>query len=142
MRVFLDTNVLVSAFTTRGLCRDLFRLVLAEHEFLCGEVVLIELQRVLRERFNVPAGTVSDIIRLLRSYPMIARPAATPDISVRDPDDLWVLASALAAKAEILVTGDQDLLTLPVLPDLQVTDPRGFWALAKKSSADYSARRT
>ncbi len=40
MKVFLDTNVLVSAFTTRGLSADLFRLVVAEHELLTGEVNL------------------------------------------------------------------------------------------------------
>ena len=40
MRVFLDTNVLVSALTTRGLAADVFRLALSEHELLTGEVNL------------------------------------------------------------------------------------------------------
>ena len=40
MRVFFDTNVLVSAFLARGLCADLLRLVLSEHTLLCSEVVL------------------------------------------------------------------------------------------------------
>lgn len=133
MRVFLGTSVLVSAFTTRGLCRDLFRLVLAEHEFLCGEVVLSELRRVLHARFAVPAATVNDIIRLLRSFPTTNKPATVPGITVRDPDDAWVLASALAAKAEVLVTGDRDLLELPAFPDLQITNPRGFWALVQRA---------
>lgn len=135
MRVFLDTDVLVIAFTTRGLCRDLFRLVLAEHEFLCGEVVLHELRRVLLGRFGLPAGIVNDIAKLLRSYPTIVRPATAAGIAVRDPDDIWVLASALASKAEVLVTGHKDLLVLPAFPGLRVTDPRGFWALVKKSPA-------
>lgn len=134
MRVFLDTNVLVSAFTTRGLCHDLFRLVLAEHEFLCGKVVLDELRDVLLQRFRTPAGTVNNIIRLLSSYPITTRPATImPNINLRDPDDAWVLASAFASKAEVLVTGDQDLLVLSTLSGLRITDPRGFWTLVKEA---------
>lgn len=51
MKVFLDTNVLVSAFMARGLCADLFRYVLAEHEVLTGEVNLVEFRRILRHKF-------------------------------------------------------------------------------------------
>lgn len=64
MRVFLDTNVLVSAFTTRGLCADLLRLVLAGHEPLSGEIILQELRRVLDERFRVPRPITGDIFRV------------------------------------------------------------------------------
>ena len=42
MRVFLDTNVLLSAFAARGLCADVFRTVLAEHELITSEFVLGE----------------------------------------------------------------------------------------------------
>ena len=42
MRVFLDTNVLASAFGTRGLCADVLRLIMAEHELITGEVVVEE----------------------------------------------------------------------------------------------------
>ena len=52
MKLFLDTNVIVSAFTARGLCADLFRHLLAEHELLTGEVNVVELRRVLRDRFG------------------------------------------------------------------------------------------
>ena len=47
MRVFFDTNVLVSAFLARGLCADLLRLVLSEHTLVCSELVLAELSAVL-----------------------------------------------------------------------------------------------
>ena len=47
MKVFLDTNVLAAAFATRGLCADLVRYVLAEHQLITGDVVLDELRDVL-----------------------------------------------------------------------------------------------
>ena len=98
MKVFLDTNVLVSGFATRGLCADVIRLALAEHEPIAQP-----------------------------------KPNAFPPIPVRDEDDQWVLASALAAKADVLVTGDTNLLDIAEqVTGLTITDPRGFWSLVKK----------
>lgn len=131
MRVFLDTNVIVSAFTTRGLCADLFRFVLAEHDLIAAEVVLTQLERVLLTRFGVSADTVAAILELLRNYRVIPKPEATPEIAVRDPDDTWVLASALIGKAEVLVTGDQDLLSLGNDIGLVIASPRKFWEMAR-----------
>ena len=58
LRIFFDTNVLVSALMTRGLCADLYRLVVAEHELVTGEFNLAERRRVLRERFRAPPAAV------------------------------------------------------------------------------------
>ena len=133
MKVFLDTNVLVSAFTTRGLSADVVRLILTEHELLTGEVNLTELERVLHKRMGVPAPQVALVMQLLRDQTIVPRPKAPPDVAVRDPDDLWVLASALAGNAEVLVTGDQDLLVLHGRVSLPVLSPRGFWELVRGS---------
>ncbi len=127
MRVFFDTNVLVSAFTTRGLSADLTRLVIAQHELLTGEVNLSEFRRVLRDRFRVPPSEISALERQLREHTVVARPAAASGIEVRDPDDAWVLASAIAGGADILVTGDKDLLTIAAAAPLPVLDPRACW---------------
>ena len=63
MRVFLDTNVLVSAFATRGMCADVLRVVLAEHTLITSEVVLRELSRVLRTRIGMPSRLVEEVGR-------------------------------------------------------------------------------
>lgn len=69
MKVFLDTNVLVSGFTARGLCADVIRLVLAEHELITGEVVLIEIERVLSKKIGLPAPNVEEILSFLELRP-------------------------------------------------------------------------
>jgi uncharacterized protein len=133
VKVFLDTNVLVSGFTTRGLCADLIRLVLAEHELVVGEVVLRELERVLTRKIELPAETIKEIVVFLEQQTVQPTPKTVPTIPVRDEDDQWVLASALAATVEVLVTGDKDLLDIAAkVTGLTITDPRGFWNLAKK----------
>lgn len=134
MRVFLDTNVLVSGFATRGLSADVVRLVLARHEFLTGDVVICETRRVLHQTFDVPEEHVRDIEKLLRRYHVEPIPQKDPPVEVRDPDDAVVLASAIAAGAEVLVTGDHDLLDVadPV-EAVRIVTPRRFWEESRPS---------
>ncbi len=127
MRVLLDTNVLASAIATRGLCADLFRLVVAEHEFVVGEVVLDELGRVLRRKFRLPTERIAEVEDFLRQHEVAARPDAPDPVSVRDADDQWILATARAAHVNALITGDDDLLAVAGPLPFRILSPRAFW---------------
>jgi uncharacterized protein len=128
LRVFLDTNVLVSAFATRGLCSDLLRLVLTSHELVLGEVVLEEVSRSLRSKLRVAEPIVHSIETLLRSFHVEPTLKEAPPVSVRDPSDRAVLVSALKAGADVLITGDDDLLTIAEqVSGVRILDPRSFW---------------
>lgn len=131
MKVFLDTNVLVSAFATRGLCADVLRHVLAEHELLVGEVVLGELRRVLRTKIRLPRETIDAVERLLGDQTVVAKPARPSAIDIQDRSDRWILSSAITGGADVLVTGDRDLLRITDLADIPIVDPRGFWSLVR-----------
>ena len=132
MRVFLDTNVLVAAFATRGLCADVMRVVLTEHQFITGEIVLTELRKALSRRIKLPTATIEDILALIREQEVVLRPRKPSDLPIRDPDDRWILASALAGRADVLVTGDRDLLDIADKAPLPVLDPRAFWDLLSR----------
>jgi len=127
VRIFLDTNVLISAYTARGISSDLVRFILAEHELMTGEVNLVELRRVLRERFRASPEQVAGIESELRAETIVPKPASPSALPIRDPDDRWVLASAIAGGAELLVTGDQDLLVVAADSPVPLVDPRGCW---------------
>lgn len=133
MRVFLDTNVLVSAFATRGICADVLRVVLAEHALVTGEVVLRELRRVLRKRIGLPPRAVEEIDEFLREHEVAPKPPARASFPKRDPDDQWVVASAIASRVDVLVTGDRDLLDIAAAASIKIVDPRGFWDLVRKN---------
>jgi putative PIN family toxin of toxin-antitoxin system len=127
MKVCLDSNVLVSAFATRGLAADALRVVLAEHELLVPSIVLEEVDRVLREKLQVPPAVLAVVRQVLESQTIVPRPAALLPVSVRDPDDAWVLASAVAGGADLLVTGDADLLSVAAASPIPILTPRAFW---------------
>jgi putative PIN family toxin of toxin-antitoxin system len=133
VRIFFDTNVLASALATRGLCADLYRFVVGEHELATGEVNLAELRRVLRDRFRVPPALIREAEQALRQNTIIPKPKRTLPVKVRDPDDAWVLASAVAGGAEALVTGDKDLLSLAKQAPVRILAPRELWQLLKPS---------
>jgi len=133
VKVFLDTNVLVSAFLARGLCADLVELVVAEHELLTGEVVLSELENVLSERFGFPRDRIKTTIAYLRDFHVEPLPSQLPEVSISDPDDLWVLASAGAADADVLVTGDSDLLAIQSSVEIKIITPRGLWEILRRN---------
>jgi putative PIN family toxin of toxin-antitoxin system len=126
VKVFLDTNVLASAFATRGLCADVLQATLAEHELLVGDVVLVELKKALREKFHVPADVVKETEAFLRQFTVVPKPKKHLDLGIRDPDDEWVVASAVASGADVVVTGDKDLTSLKKSP-VDILTPRQFW---------------
>lgn len=133
MKIFADTNVLVSAFTARGLCADLLEVILSDHQLMTGEIVLEELNRVLIQKLNVPEKKVFDVLQFLRKYHIEPIPENPSEIKVRDKDDRWILESAIQAKADVLVTGDKDLLTVyKQVSQLKIISPRGFWELLQK----------
>lgn len=131
MKVFLDTNVLVSAFATRGLCADVLRQVLAEHELLVGERVLREVRRVLRVKLRVSQPAVDEIEQFLRTQTVVVATGTRALVKVRDADDARILAEAVAGGADVLVTGDRDLLDLADRSPLRIVTPRGFWELLR-----------
>lgn len=134
MRVCLDTNVLIAAFATRGLCTDVLRTVLAEHELVLGEVILTELRRVLKRKFKLPEDRILAVEAVFEGVVVYPKPDSPSRLKIRDPADRWILATALAGDAEVLVTGDDDLLTVADESPIRILDPRAFWVLLSKGT--------
>ncbi len=126
MKVVLDTNVLVAAFATRGLCEAVFAACLWSHEVALSGSILKELRRHLRGKLKVPARQADAVLAFLREHAAIVRPAKVPADACRDPSDLVVLGTAVAAEADVLVTGDRDLLDLGEFHGIPTLSPRAF----------------
>ena len=132
MRVCLDTNVLVAAFATRGLCSDVLRTVLTEHELVLGEVILAKFHKVLKSKFRVPAERIESAESVFSGVEILPKPAKPDPLPVRDRQDRWIVATAVAGEADVLVTGDLDLLNLAADAPLPILTPRAFWDMLRR----------
>lgn len=119
MKLIVDTNLLLSGTLWRGSPARLLNAVLSAPGTLClsGEIIL-EFGNVLgREEFAGRLAslgiTVSDVMQRYQRLGRRVLPAELPDVPLlRDPKDLKILAAAVGAGADAIVTGDNDLLVL------------------------------
>lgn len=129
MRLVLDTNVLIAAFVARGHCHELVEHVVRVHELFTSTHILEELRDKLTGKLRVPAGAADEAVELALSRMRLVEPEPLPEPVCRDADDDLVLATALAARAHALVTGDEDLLTLGEYQRIAIVAPAAFWRL-------------
>ena len=127
MRVFLDTNVIASAAATRGLCADVFRTVIEFHDLVVSDHLVAELRRILKGKFGASPDLIADVVWLLRqdTIPSDAQPLR--DLPLSDPADVAIVSSALNGAADVLVTGDKEILNLHRVGSLEILTPRQFW---------------
>jgi uncharacterized protein len=125
VKIVLDTNVLLAAFATRGLCEAVVAVCLQEHELVLSKPILAEFRKHLRGKFRMPPAQVKEIVELVREKATLVVPLDVPPNACRDANDLMVLGT-LAAGADCLVTGDSDLLTLGQYDGRPIYSPRAF----------------
>ena len=135
MKAVLDTNVLVAAFVSDGLCR---RLLLRARDrsftLVISPFIRDEFARVLRRKAGAGAGEIREALELIDeiSTSVDATAGETGVTGIcRDPDDDSVLACAVATGADYLVSGDKDLLVLDNCRGVKIIAPRTFELLFK-----------
>ncbi|MCK4932770.1 MAG: putative toxin-antitoxin system toxin component, PIN family [Candidatus Aminicenantes bacterium] len=131
MKVFLDTNILVSAAATRGLCADVLREVLISHQMVVSAPLFSELENVLKEKLGLPLELISEFIKILQQDAHQSSPSDLPDVDIQDKDDLIILSSALNGETDIFITGDKELLELKRIDDMDIISPKMFWERLK-----------
>lgn len=133
MKVVFDTNVLLSAFLTEGLCSKLLlRAKRGEFELYLCPFILHEFQDKLRNKFCATATEIREAISLVREAACVIAPEKS-DVRVRkaskDPDDDEVIACAVSTGADYLVTGDSDLKKIRSYGAVSIISPRSFEVL-------------
>lgn len=126
MKLLLDTNVLIAAFITKGVCSELLEHCLRHHEIVSSEFILDELHKNLVKKFKYSAEDGDSVVQLLRLRVSLFEPSPLPQPVSRDKDDDMVIATALAGEAVCIVTGDNDLLTLKEHQGVTILKPANF----------------
>ena len=136
MRVFLDTNVLVSAVATRGLCADVLREILVSHQLVVSAPLITELKNILRTKIGTPQEIISDFVEILTQDSILSENTKPTNIDLDDKDDILILSTALNGNAELFVTGDKELLELGKIQSMRIVSPRKFWETLKTQPLD------
>ena len=128
MKVVFDTNVLVSAFVTEGVCSKLLgRARRGQFQLITCPFILKEFKTVLLKKLLATKGETRQALRILaEAISALIQPAQPVSGIYRDPDDDNILAGIIAAGADYLVTGDSDLLELRKFRGTQIVTPRDF----------------
>jgi putative PIN family toxin of toxin-antitoxin system len=123
VRLVLDTNVLIAAVVADGLCRDLVWRRLENHSLITSRTLLNELREKLEEKFVVKAKDIP-FLSVYEARAELVEPAPLDANLCRDPDDVAVLATAIAGKVDFITTGDQDLLVVSQHEGIPIVTPR------------------
>jgi len=128
MKILLDTNILVAAFTAYGFCADVTSYCMTEHQIGSSEFILTELAEKLQKKFNFSKSESLEVSGFIRKIALIARYDENnlPKIC-RDVDDNHILAAAKVLEVDCIVTGDPDLLVLKDYAGIRILNPRNFW---------------
>jgi putative PIN family toxin of toxin-antitoxin system len=124
-----DTNVLISGIFWRGVPRQLIHLARAgQVRVVTCQALVAELGSVLTrpdKSFRLSSTEATRVVNDVLTYSRMVMP--TREIGIcRDNKDNLVLACAAAGRADYIVTGDPDLLTLKNFEEISILNPRDF----------------
>jgi len=127
MKAVFDTNVLVSAFVTEGVCAKLLgRARRKQLDLLISPFILKEFENVLLKKLSASKEQIRTATKLISEAAQMVSPAFKVSGVCRDPDDDQILSCALSAEADYLVTGDSDLLELKEFRGIKILTPGAF----------------
>jgi putative PIN family toxin of toxin-antitoxin system len=138
IKVVFDTNLLVSAFLTReepaGVSSELLRLAregtvdLHLSSAIIAETLgTLVASRRLQQRYAYDAGMAAQYCDDLSTVvTLVPDPPPTPGAVPRDPDDDKIIACALVAGAEYIISRDRDLLSLGTYDGITIIAPEAF----------------
>ena len=134
MRVVVDTGVLISALIRRQGTTGEVLCALRDGRFILiySTPILVEIIDVLgraafRTKYHIEPEDITALVNLVRLRGELVVPTAQVT-KCRDPKDNKFLEAALAAQADALVSGDEDLLVLTSFKDIPILRPAEFLA--------------
>jgi putative PIN family toxin of toxin-antitoxin system len=134
MKIFLDTNVIISAFITHGHAIELLEYCMINHKIYTSEFIIEEVKKNLKTKFEYSDEEIGEVINFVKSnFINVGKYKKLKEIVSRDLDDDDVLAAAVFEKVDCIVTGDKDLLIIKNYKNIKVLSPRDFWSFEKYS---------
>jgi putative PIN family toxin of toxin-antitoxin system len=134
-RVCLDSNVLVAAFVSRGLCAEVLRVVISDHHLVIPERIRDEVPGVLQKKIKASEEALDAVKAVFARCDIVAVSSTASPISIRDPEDEEIFADGLAAGVQLFITGDADLLSVAAESPIPILSPRAFLTLIRRGTS-------
>ena len=132
MRIVIDTNVLIAAFISRGVCNELLEHCVLHHDVVLSQFILDEFEDNLTGKFKFTRREAIAAVTLLKSRCSVVATQSLPSPVSRDPDDDNVIATAISGTCGYIITGDKDLLELGKTGEILIISPNDFWQIEEK----------
>ncbi|MDF5720338.1 MAG: putative toxin-antitoxin system toxin component, PIN family [Rhizonema sp. PD37] len=132
MRVVLDVNVWISGLLWGGVPAKALRLARNQKiTIFASEALLLELEATLRRdkfqpRLQERGYTFEHLMSVVKEFSNFCPTTSVDAPQLRDSKDNKILAAAVAADAEAVVTGDLDLLVLIEFNGIPILTPQDF----------------
>jgi putative PIN family toxin of toxin-antitoxin system len=130
MRCFIDSNVIISAglFPASVPAASIRKAISMQNTAIVCDYALDEIHRVINKKFPNKVNELESFLQqLLFTVELITTPANSinAESKIRDIKDRPILRAALMAKADVLITGDKDLLESSII-DPKIITPAEF----------------
>lgn len=129
LRVFIDSNILVSAVLSESsMASKLLTLLIEKHHLIICNYSITEVSKVIQRKFPSEIAKWDRFLTTLE-FEMAYTPSDLSTVKVphiRDPRDLPILVSAMVAQPDIVVTGDLDFHTPEIKEHFTIMTPGDF----------------
>ncbi len=130
MRVVFDSNIFISALAIPGSKAEkaIARIIEGKDKLVLSKAIIDEILSVLARKFSRNREAISRVAVYLSDLGEITQPAKKIKVLHDDPDNR-ILECSLAGKADIIVTGDSEMLKLKEFHGIRIISLREYLSL-------------
>ena len=126
MKIVFDTNVILSALITQGLSSRVLDICIDKHQLFISPWIIDEVLLKLDVKMHVSKPEIDRVSAFLDNIFNKIVPEGDMPTVCRDKDDNNILLLAQTIEASIIITGDNDLLSLKEYIKTKIISPRQF----------------
>ena len=126
MKIVFGSNVILSALITQGLSSRVLDICIDKHVLFVSPWIIDEVIKKLNVKLKIPSAEIERVRSFIHTLFINVNPKGALPSICRDKDDNNILLLAQDVDADVIITGDKDLLILKKYLDVHIISPRQF----------------
>ena len=132
MIILLDTNVLISAIISHGVCFELFEYCIKNHKIIASNYIINEFIEKLDTKFKFTKNEIQEARNIVFEKIIIVEIENIICEKIKNQDDLPILGTAIARECDCIITGDKELQNIKKFKNIDIISPGEFWEYETK----------